>query len=376
MHVGYASLFQNPHNALSDREVWREEVRMACLAEPLGFDSVWSIEHHFTDYTMCPDPLQFLTYMAAKTERVQLGTMVVVLPWHDPVRVAEQVSLLDTLSDGRLILGLGRGLGRVEYDGFRIDMGEGRERFVEYAQLVLDALETGYIEGGDQLDQPRRDIRPFSGRSFKGRTYAAAVSPESMDIMARLGVGLLVIPQKPWEAVKADFENYRAVWTDVNGDAPIPKPLCGGFFFVDENENRAHELGMRYVSDYYHTAMNHYEMTAEHFGTSKGYEFYANVGSYIDRRGVQTAAEDFAKLMPIGTPEQVLEKLQFIRDTIDMQAIMVQTSYAGMSWTEAERNLRCFAEHCLPELKTWDTEPLAAPHELAVAAGGGGAGAA
>ena len=61
MHVGYASTFQNPHNALSDREVWDQEVRMACLAEPLGFDSVWPVEHHFTDYTMCPDPLQFLT---------------------------------------------------------------------------------------------------------------------------------------------------------------------------------------------------------------------------------------------------------------------------------------------------------------------------
>ena len=366
MHVGYASLFQNPDNALSDREVWREEVRMACLAEPLGFDSVWSIEHHFTDYTMCPDPVQFLTYMAAKTERVQLGTMVIVLPWHDPVRVAEQVSLLDTLSDGRMILGFGRGLGRVEYDGFRIDMGEGRDRFVEYAELVIDALETGSIKGGESLGQPERDIRPFSGRTFKGRTYAAAVSPESMDIMARLGVGLLVIPQKPWEAVRADFDQYHAVWREVNGEAPIPKPLCGGFFFVDENEDRAQELGRKLVADYYHTAMKHYEMTAEHFGTSKGYEFYSSVGTYIDRRGAQNAAEDFAGLMPIGTPDQVLDKLQFIRDTIDMQGIMVQTSFAGMPWDEAERNLRCFAEHCLPVLKTWDVEPLARPADLAV----------
>ncbi|MEM8924523.1 MAG: LLM class flavin-dependent oxidoreductase [Actinomycetota bacterium] len=359
MHVGYASIFQNPHNALSDREVWSEELRMACLAEPLGFDSVWTVEHHFTDYTMCPDPLQFLTYMAAKTERVKLGTMVVVLPWHDPVRAAEQVSMLDTLSNGRAILGLGRGLGRVEYDGFRIEMGEGRERFVEYAEILLDGLERGYVEGGDTLDQPRRDIRPFSGRSFKGRTYAAAVSPESMDIMARLGVGLLVIPQKPWEAVKADFDNYHAVWRDVNGEQPIPKPLCGGFFFVDENEDRANELGMKWVSDYYHTAMRHYEMTAEHFGRAKGYEFYSNVGTYIDRHGTQNAAEDFARLMPIGTPDQVLEKCRFIRDTIDNQAFMVQTSYAGMPWAEAERNLRCFAEHCLPELQRWEVEPLA-----------------
>src|SRR2546421_179408 len=119
MHVGMASVFQNPKRGRSDFEVYRNELRLAELAEPLGFESVWGVEHHFTDYTMCPDVLQFLTYMAGRTQRAQLGSMVVVLPWHDPLRVAEEVSMLDNISDGRLILGLGRGAGRVEFDGFR-----------------------------------------------------------------------------------------------------------------------------------------------------------------------------------------------------------------------------------------------------------------
>src|SRR5229473_3440764 len=160
MHVGYGVAIQNPNNALPDLEVYRNEVRLAEMAEPLGFDSVWSVEHHFDDYTMVPDVLQFLTYMAGRTKHVKLGSMVVVLPWHDPIRVAEQVTMLDHLSGGRFILGLGRGA---------------------------------------KTNQPRRDIRPFPARSFRGRTYAAAVSPESMPIMARLAVGLLVIPQKPWD---------------------------------------------------------------------------------------------------------------------------------------------------------------------------------
>ena len=177
MHVGYGVAFQNPNNALSDAEVYLNEVRLAELAEPLGFDSVWSVEHHFDDYTMCPDVLQFLSYMAGKTSRVKLGSMVVVLPWHDPIRVAEQVSALDHLSNGRFIFGIGRGLARHEYEGFRLDQNEGRSRFVEYAELIIKALETGYMEGGLVTNQPRREIRPFPSRSFKGRTYAAAVSP-------------------------------------------------------------------------------------------------------------------------------------------------------------------------------------------------------
>jgi alkanesulfonate monooxygenase SsuD/methylene tetrahydromethanopterin reductase-like flavin-dependent oxidoreductase (luciferase family) len=116
MHVGYASIFQSSATQ-SDAEVYRDEVRLADLAEPLGFESIWGVEHHFTGYTMCPDVLQFLTFMAGRTTTALLGSMVVVLPWHDPIRVAEQVAMLDNLSGGRVVLGLGRGLGLVEFDG-------------------------------------------------------------------------------------------------------------------------------------------------------------------------------------------------------------------------------------------------------------------
>src|SRR5712692_8298020 len=180
VHVGYAPLFQNPENERPDLEVYTEELRLAELAEPLGFDSIWSVEHHFTDYTMCPDVMQFLSYMAAKTSSAKLGSMVVVLPWHDPMRVAEQVAMLDNLSGGRMILGIGRGLARVEFDGCRSDMNESRERFIEYAEMILNGLEHGYVESdGRFLKQPRRDLRPRPFRSFRGRTYAAAVSPDS-----------------------------------------------------------------------------------------------------------------------------------------------------------------------------------------------------
>lgn len=367
MHVGFGPLFQNPGKALSDAEVYRQELRLATMAEPLGFDSIWSVEHHFTDYTMCPDAMQFLSYMAGKTQHARLGSMVVVLPWHDPMRLAEQIALLDHLSDGRLILGLGRGLARVEYEGFRLDQNTGRERFVEYAELLLNGLENGYLEGGETQQQPRRDIRPYPLHSLRGRTYAAAVSPESMPIMAKLGLGLLVIPQKPWDVVRQDFAVYSQVFQEVNGSAP-PPPFCGGFFFVDEDAARAEELAYKYIGAYYHTAMQHYEMTAEHFGTPTGYEFYRHVSRYIGRHGMDQAAHDFAQLMPWGTPQQVLDKLANIHGIIGMNAIMCHFSYAGMPYDEADRNMRCFVRHVLPELHRWETPPLLAPAPLTMPA--------
>src|SRR5262245_14471134 len=131
MHVGMAAIFQNPEQAKSDRDVWRDDLRLALQAESLGFESLWGVEHHFTDYTMCPDVLQYLTYLAGATESIQLGSMVVVLPWHRPVRVAEQVLMLDHMSNGRLILGIGRGLGRVEFQGFGVNQEDSRATFVE-----------------------------------------------------------------------------------------------------------------------------------------------------------------------------------------------------------------------------------------------------
>lgn len=70
MHVGMSSVFQNPKQKVSDHQIYRDELRLADLAEPLGFQSIWGVEHHFTDYTMCPDVIQFLTYMAGRTEKV------------------------------------------------------------------------------------------------------------------------------------------------------------------------------------------------------------------------------------------------------------------------------------------------------------------
>ena len=81
-----------------DRETYQDELNLMEICENLGFDSVWALDHHFTGYVMSPDPTQLLCYVAGRTKRVQLGTAVIVLPWHDPVAVAEKIALLDLLS--------------------------------------------------------------------------------------------------------------------------------------------------------------------------------------------------------------------------------------------------------------------------------------
>ncbi len=352
MHVGMGVVFQNPNNERPDHDIYREELRLADLAEPLGFESIWGVEHHFTDYTMCPDVLQFLTYCAARTQKVQVGSMVVVLPWHDPMRVAEQVAMLDHLSNGRLILGLGRGLGRVEFDGFRVKMEDSRGMFIEYAEMILTGLEQGYCEyDGKYIQQPRRDIRPKPFKSFRGRTYAAAISPDSVPIMARLGVGLLVIPQKPWEAVEEDLRNYRRVFNEVAGNDG-PSPHVSGWTFCDEDAGRAEELARKYIGGYWNTVIKHYELVGDHLQKQKGYESYARLQEIVSSEGGADAMIDFFLSLQVwGTPEQCYEKIVATQKRLGGEAFNCIFSYAGMPHDEAERNMRLFAKDVLPELK-------------------------
>ena len=117
-----------------DGQVVDEELRLARLAEDLGFDVIWSVEHHFFDYSFCPDNTELLAYLAGVTTTIDLGTAAVILPWNEPLRVAEKIALLDHLADGRLRFGIGRGLSRREFAAFRgIEMSESRERFDEAA---------------------------------------------------------------------------------------------------------------------------------------------------------------------------------------------------------------------------------------------------
>lgn len=359
MHVGYTAFFQNPENRLTDLEVYQNELRLARMVEPLGFESVWSTEHHFTDYLVSPDVIQFLTYMAGCTEKVYLGSMVVVLPWHDPIRVAEQVAMLDNLCNGRMILGVGRGLGRVEFEGFRVPMGESREMFAEYIEIISTALEQGYCEyDGKYVQQPRRDIRPAPFKSFKDRTYAATMSPDSLPILARLGLGILVIPQKPWTEVEKDFAIYNAAFREANG-RDAPPPISTAFVFVDRDEGRAKELAHKYIGDYYHSVMKHYEFAAGHLKNLKGYDFYHRIARHIERTGSSESAAQFVELMPYGTPQQVLDKIRFIHERTGCGGLVGAFSYGGMPYDEAERNLRLFADAVLPELKRMEAEPPA-----------------
>ena len=356
MHVGIATGFQHQSgDQVDDRKFLQEDLEMAVEAENLGFESIWVTEHHFSNYSISPSPLQSLAYLAGRTKRVKLGTQVVVLPWNDPVRIAEQALWLDNITDGRLLLGFGRGLGKMEYDGLRVDINQTRELYREYAELIINALETGIIEGGDLTKQPRRELRPRPFKSFEGRIFGSAGSPQSVRTVAELGMGILVINPEPRANLGVDVETYHKVWEQTHDPLRTPPPpMLSGTIFVDESSDRAKEMSMKYHQVNFRGAVKNYGMADESFGTTKGNEFYSKMR--ITPEKIDEMAETTASVMPAGNPTEVIEALERINADLDLQGFFPHFHFGGMPREEARRNMRLFAEKCLPEVKSWPSQ--------------------
>ncbi|HEY1299530.1 MAG TPA: LLM class flavin-dependent oxidoreductase, partial [Stellaceae bacterium] len=122
-----------------DSSAYHDFVNYVVEAEKLGFSSVFLVEHHFTGFGQVSASMSLLAYLAARTERIRLGTAVVVLPWHNPILVAEQAATLDLLSNGRLDFGVGKGYRAYEFEGFCIAPDEATERFDEAMAVIRTA---------------------------------------------------------------------------------------------------------------------------------------------------------------------------------------------------------------------------------------------
>jgi len=123
-------------------DIIRNELTQVEWSEELGFDEVWFTEHHFIDYGLSVDPATLAAAAASRTRRVRIGLAAAILPFHHPLRLAEQMALVDILSDGRLDVGVGRGNRPAEFAGYRVPQQESRERFDE----TVDVMQRGWTE--------------------------------------------------------------------------------------------------------------------------------------------------------------------------------------------------------------------------------------
>jgi len=337
-------------------QFFRDEIALGEFSVSIGFDSVWSVEHHFSSHGESPSPLQELTYFAGRVPEANLGTCVVVLPWNDPVRVAEQIAVVDNLmAPGKqLTIGFGRGSAQSEYDGFEMALGESTERFKEnweIVKLLLTQENVSYQGKWRSLSNVTTLPRPRS-RDLLSRCYYSWGSRNSLEYAAEAGFMPIFVPKGSAEAYAEDMARFNTIRAGQSLDAV--RPIVSLCVYVDEDEDKAKENGRIYLRRFYATTLDHYDrLDASHFKAAGNYAEQAEKAEKLAKRDLNEALDEMVNLQMFGTPDQVLEMLRHWRDVTDPDQFLFTMRFGGMSLEEGKRNAQLVADKILPEMSSW-----------------------
>ena len=228
--------FRNPaewRRPLAD--VYAETLAQAGWAEQLGYDDIWTTEHHFVDDDYSPSLLPICASIAAQTTRVRIGTAVLLLPLHDPVRVAEDAATVDVISGGRFDLGVGIGYRKKEFASFGIPPNERGKRMSEALEVLRSAWEPGpFTFHGEHYVYGGVDVRPKPVQS-PAPLWVAGLTPPAVARAARLGTGFIA------GAGENLIPAYRAACLELG--KPVGEVATGlGFHAIDEDTDRGWSL--------------------------------------------------------------------------------------------------------------------------------------
>lgn len=348
-----------PVDSTIDSQILTDEIELGLLAEKYGFDSLWTIEHHVTPYTMVTNPLQLLAYFAGATSRIDLGTQVVVLPWHHPIRVAEDIIMLQHVMQGRTpYIGVGRGAARREFAQLDIDMGESRQRFhegVEILKLALTEEKFSYKGEIHQLEDVTVRPRPRDPQAILDNLHFSWGSPSSAPIGARHGLKPLLIPQKPLEDYHGDLAEFGKVRTEIG--LPQVGPRMHLNVLCAETEEEARKLAELHIPEYTDSAAREYELGGGHFTNVKGYEHYASQATTETQEFRDNMAKMYLANHLWGTPEQILAKMKVLADTFHPEEFLLVFKYGSMSQENAKASMDLFAREVLKDAQAIEVLP-------------------
>jgi alkanesulfonate monooxygenase SsuD/methylene tetrahydromethanopterin reductase-like flavin-dependent oxidoreductase (luciferase family) len=191
---------------------FREFVERNVEAEALGYHSTFLVEHHFTGFGQVSATLNLLTWIGARTTALRLGTAVLVLPWHNPVLLAEQISTLDLLSEGRVDAGIGKGYRRNEFDGFCVSMEEANERFEECLEVMMKAWssDTPWSHRGPYWQFDEVVVEPPSAQRPHPPLWMGAGSPASIKQVAERDFNMLLGQFDSFEQISQEIALFKA----------------------------------------------------------------------------------------------------------------------------------------------------------------------
>ena len=297
---------------------FREFVERNIEAEALGYHSTFLVEHHFTGFGQVSATLNLLTWIGALTSTLRLGTAVTVLPWHNPVLLAEQIATLDLLSEGRVDAGIGKGYRLKEFEGFAMPVEEADARFEECLEVMLKAWtsDSPWSHRGKYWQYDNIVVEPPSTQKPHPQLWMGAGSPRSVKQVAQLGFNMLLGQYDSFDMIVDEIAMYKSEVESLGRTFdPLSVAVARSVNIVNSNND-------------YEEAMNN-RMAAR-----RRTQEHALQSSFQDTREATEAGTIYGSL------EHVTEEIQTLRD-VGIEYVLLNCP-AGIS------TLRRFAKDVIP----------------------------
>ena len=309
MKLGVLQFFSWPGRRASLPTVFDRALQRIEIMDRTGYDAVWLAEHHFSSFSICPSVHMMGTLAAARTSRLRIGTAVSLAPFYHPLRLAEEVALLDVVSGGRVNWGAGRGFARVEFDAFGVPPEESTSRFHEAVDIVLRAWrEERLTFAGQHFSFEDIEVLPKPLQQPHPPVWMAATSEAALDWAAGRGFSILMDPH----AGHADIGRKRQYYAErlaasghtiAGRELPVARLVAIGKTAAEAED--VARGGAQWIVDSY-------------FGAQHNPVGFTNP----NRTGADPVQRYLDDVIIHGTPEKVLDQISRLRDEIGLDYLL------------------------------------------------------
>ncbi|MDJ1370885.1 LLM class flavin-dependent oxidoreductase [Gulosibacter molinativorax] len=333
-------------DSISHEQHWKNLVELTLLAEAGGFKTVWIGEHHSMEYTVSPNPMSQLAYLAARTSTIRLGAGTIIAPFWNPIRVAGETALLDVISDGRAEVGLARGAYQFEFDRMMNGMpaAEGGDYLREMVPAVRELWQGDYAHDGKIWQFPTSTSVPKPVQKPTPPMWLAARSPETHDFAVANGCNVMVTPLMKDDNEVVDlvnkFETAIAAHPEVEKRPEIM--VLRHTYVHDESDPEGWRVGTDGINKYYRTFDAVFGNKEE---AVNGFHEPSPESKFAEREDFKP--ESLHRSAMVGTPDEVTVRLrEYEKLGVDEFSYWTDNS---LSHEEKKRSLELFIEHVVPQ---------------------------
>jgi alkanesulfonate monooxygenase SsuD/methylene tetrahydromethanopterin reductase-like flavin-dependent oxidoreductase (luciferase family) len=347
-------------------EVLTNWVDMAVEAEELGYWGWWTTEHHFasdpnyrpygvpesefpvTDYDMAADPLTLLAWVAAKTTKLRIGTAVVILHWDHPVRVAERAALVDTLSNGRLELGVGRGAGFREQQLYKVpeDNEVNNRKFLEEIAIIRGLwAQDSFSFDGEFFQVPPITLAPRPSRELP--LFIGSGSNSSAVWAAGQGLPYMTItwPLTGMDTYRAKKDAYDEAAAAAGQDVSKNENPHVLYMYCGESDEEAAETCFKHMLQFQYITESHYEF-ARLASQQKNEKWLGQDRGML--QNIEMLARYPIENQIVGSVETCIERVRMYQEALDVKYMVLNMGYGMMPHEKAVASMRRFAQGVMP----------------------------